>query len=71
MTTDEQIEKLDLSELRRLMRLSLEASQHCPALHQELLHEYAALAARCGFELWSRLQARDCASGASNAQTLH
>ena len=43
------------ADLKRLMGLTIEAFD-CAGSNQRLLDAYMALAAECGFELWSRGQ---------------
>lgn len=49
---------LDVSEIRRLMDLAIEAGLCADDFSPRLLRAYGALVAEFGFELWSREQAR-------------
>jgi len=47
------------ADLKRLMGLTIEAFDCAAGSNQRLLDAYMALAAECGFELWSRGQDSD------------
>jgi hypothetical protein len=51
-------ETLNVSEIRRLMELTIDAAFRAHEFNPQLLRAYGALAAEFGFELWSRDQAR-------------
>jgi hypothetical protein len=51
-------ETLNVSEIRHLMELTIDAGFRANEFNPKLLRAYGALAAEFGFELWSRDQAR-------------
>ena len=58
MPAQRRFETLNLSEIRRLMELAIDAGLSTNEFSPQLLRAYGALAAEFGFELWSRDQAR-------------
>lgn len=59
MIAQRRFETLDVTEIRDLMQLAIEAVLHTGADFNPLLvRAYGALAAEFSFELWSREQAR-------------
>jgi hypothetical protein len=58
MPTQHPLETLNVSEIRRLMELTIEAGLRTYEFNPRLVNAFAALAAELSFELWSREQIR-------------
>jgi hypothetical protein len=56
--TDRPLKQLALDELQQLMQLAIEAAAFARVFSQRVVESHMALAAECGFELWSRAEER-------------